>query len=66
MPAAASVSHVAVALRRIDDMHGAIADSEALADERQQHLIELIVVVKERARMTTAADFSTGETDFSG
>ena len=47
---------VALALSRVDDMHGTLAGGKALADEGQQHLIELIVVVKERARMTTAAE----------
>jgi hypothetical protein len=57
---------MSVALGRIDDMHGTIAGGKAIRNEREQNLIELIVVVEECARMTTAADLPAGEIDCSG
>ena len=57
--------HVAFALRRIDDVHRAIAGGEALADEGEQHLVELVVGMEERARVAAAPDLAAGEIDFS-
>ena len=52
---------VAFAFRGIDDVHRAIAGSEAFPDEGQQHLVELLLGVEERAGVAAAADFPAGQ-----
>jgi hypothetical protein len=56
---------MAILLRRIDDVHRAVAGGEALAYERQQHFVGLIVGVEESARVAAATDFAAGEIDLS-
>ena len=61
MPAADKRFQVPFAFRRIDDVHRAIAGREPLPDEGEHHLVELIVGVKERTRVTAAPDFAAGQ-----
>jgi hypothetical protein len=45
----------------IDNVHRAIAGGEPLPDKGEHHLVKLIVGVKERTRMTAAADLAAGQ-----
>ena len=52
---------VALAFGRIDDVHGAVAGGEPLADEGKKDLVELVLGMEERARMAAAADLAAGK-----
>jgi hypothetical protein len=48
---------------RIDDVHGLIAASESVADERKQHAIGFVIAVEERADMMIFIKSRTSKLD---
>jgi hypothetical protein len=49
------------ALRGIDNVYCPIAGGESFPDEREHHLVKLIVCVKERTGMAAAANLAAGQ-----